>query len=62
MIYLQLMLPCVPQLINYFETERALGELGLRWHKNMGAHLLAGIPWNNSDIRSAGYQELQWAA
>jgi hypothetical protein len=62
MFYLQLMLPCIPQLTNYFKTERALGELGLRWHKNMGAHLLAGIPWNNSDIPSAGYQELQWVA
>jgi hypothetical protein len=62
MIYLQLMLPCVPQLINYFATERALGELGWRWHKNMGAHLLAGVPWNNSDLPSAGYQELQWVA
>ncbi|HET7239048.1 MAG TPA: hypothetical protein VFI76_08470, partial [Terrimicrobiaceae bacterium] len=62
MIYLQLMLPCVPQLIDYFKTERALGELSLRWHRNLGAHLLAGIPWNNSDIPSAGYQELQWTA
>lgn len=62
MVYLQLMLPCVPQLMNYLKTERALGELDLRWHKNMGAHLLAGIPWNNSDIPSAGYQELQWVA
>lgn len=62
MVYLQLMLPCVPQLLNYFRTERALGQIGLRWHKNMGAHLLAGIPWNNSDTPSAGYQELQWAA
>jgi Dolichyl-phosphate-mannose-protein mannosyltransferase len=62
MVYLQLMLPCVPQLIDYFKTERALGELGLRWHRNIGAHLLAGIPWNNSDIPAAGYQELQWSA
>ena len=50
MVYLQLMLPCIPQLLDYFKTERALGELGLRWHRNMGAHLLAGIPWNNSDL------------
>jgi hypothetical protein len=62
MVYLQLMLPCFPQLLNYLRTERALGEIGPRWHKNMGAHLLAGIPWNNSDTPSAGYQELQWAA
>ena len=25
MVYLQLMLPCIPQLMNYFKTERALG-------------------------------------
>jgi hypothetical protein len=62
MVYLQLMLPCVPQLLDYFKTERALGELGVRWHRNMGAHLLAGIPWNNSDLPQAGYQELQWTA
>ena len=62
MVYLQLMLPCIPQLLDYFKTERALGELGLRWHRNMGAHLLAGIPWNNSDLPRAGYQELQWPA
>ena len=62
MVYLQLMLPCIPQLLDYFKTERALGELGLRWHRNMGAHLLAGIPWNNSDLPQAGYQELQWIA
>ena len=62
MVYLQLMLPCIPQLLDYLKTERALGELGLRWHRNMGAHLLAGIPWNNSDLPQAGYQELQWIA
>jgi dolichyl-phosphate-mannose-protein mannosyltransferase len=62
MLYLQLMLPCIPQLVDYFKTERALGALGLRWHRNMGAHLLAGIPWNNSDLPQAGYQELQWIA
>jgi hypothetical protein len=62
MIYLQLMLPCVPQLMNYFKTERALGEVGLRWHRNVAAHFLAGIPWNNSDDPTAGYQELQWTA
>ncbi len=62
MVYLQLMLPCIPQLMDYFKTERALGELGLRWHRNMGAHLLAGTPWNNSDLPHAGYQELQWSA
>jgi len=62
MVYLQLMLPCIPQLLEYFKTERALGELGWRWHRNMGAHLLVGIPWNNSDLPHAGYHELQWTA
>ena len=62
MIYLQAMLPCIPQLLEYFKTERALGELSPRWHRNMLAHLTVGIPWNNSDMPEAGYNELQWVA
>ncbi len=60
MVYAQLMAPCLPQLVDYFKTERALGALSPRWHANMGAHLLSGIPWNNSDDASAGYPELRW--
>jgi len=60
MIYLQFMLPCLPQLAEYLQSERALGALTTRWHYNMMAHFAAGIPWNNSDNASAGYPELLW--
>lgn len=60
MLYLQLMLPNLPQLTRYLATDRAIGVLDLRWHHNVFAHLATGIPWNNSDDPSAGYPELQW--
>ncbi len=59
-IFLQLMLPCIPQFLAYLKTARALGEITTRWHANMAAHLAAGIPWNNSDQAAAGYPELRW--
>ncbi len=62
MAYLQLMLPCVPQAILYFSGERSQGQLGERWHRNVLSHFLTGTPWNNSDLRSAGYPELKWIA
>ena len=62
MVYLQLMLPCIPQLIEYFRSARALGVLSERWHRNFGSHFLSGIPWNNSDNPTGGYPELQWTA
>ncbi len=61
-VYLQLMLPCVPQLANYLKSECALGVLDQRWHRNLGAHFLTGTPWNNSDNAAAGYPELAWTA
>jgi len=62
MVYLQLMLPCIPQVMAYFQSDRALGVLSPRWHRNFGSHFLAGIPWNNSDNPVSGYPELQWTA
>ncbi len=62
MVYLQLMLPCIPQLMEYFQSARALGVLSERWHRNFGSHFLTGIPWNNSDNPAGGYPELQWTA
>lgn len=62
MAYLQLMLPCVPQALLYFAGERSQGQLGERWHRNALSHFLTGTPWNNSDLRSAGYPELKWIA
>jgi len=61
MVLLQLMVPCVPQ-VGKIMNERLLGQLTPRWHRNLLAHFLTGTPWNNSDIASAGYPELQWAA
>lgn len=60
MVWLQLMLPCLPQLASYLRTERALGILDTRWHYNLLAHFASGIPWNNSDNAAAGYPELLW--
>lgn len=60
MLYLQLMLPNIPQLAEYLQTERALGALTARWHYNLASHLVTGLPWNNSDNPTAGYPELQW--
>lgn len=62
MVYLQLMLPCIPQAMGYFASQRAHGGLYERWYKNLGAHFLTGTPWNNSDTPTGGYQELQWVA
>jgi hypothetical protein len=60
MVWLQLMAPNLPQAAAYFQSERALGTLDARWHRNVVAHFLSGIPWNNSDNASLGYPELQW--
>lgn len=62
MVFLQLFLPCVPQLLTYLHTQTSQGVLGPRWHRNLGAHFLTGLPWNNSDAPTGGYPELQWLA
>lgn len=62
MAYLQLMLPCLPQLAAYLKTERALGALTSRWRLNIAAHFFSGIPWNNSDSPASGLPELKWLA
>jgi hypothetical protein len=60
MLYLQLMLPCVPQLGEYLASSRSQGLLTPRWHNNLYSHFFTGIPWNNSDSASAGLPEFQW--
>ncbi len=60
MVWLQLMAPNIPQLAEYLKTDRALGSLTPRWHMNMAAHLVSGIPWNNSDNPASGSPELLW--
>jgi hypothetical protein len=60
MVWLQLMAPNIPQLVEYLKTDRAHGILNARWHMNAAAHFVTGLPWNNSDNPTLGYPELQW--
>lgn len=60
LVWLQLMAPNIPQLAEYLESARAGGSLNARWHMNVAAHFLSGIPWNNSDNAADGYPELLW--
>jgi hypothetical protein len=62
MAYLQLMLPCAPQLAAFLDSETMRGVLTQRWHDNLTAHFFCGIPWNNSDSPAAGFPELRWIA
>jgi hypothetical protein len=62
MLYLQLMLPCLPQLAAYLETAVSKGLLTERWHRNFYSHLYTGIPWNNSDSPLTGVPEFKWIA
>lgn len=60
MAYLQLMLPCLPQMLDYLASDTMRGILTTRWHENLGSHFFAGVPWNNSDNPSAGLLEMKW--
>jgi hypothetical protein len=62
MAYLQLMLPCVPQLAAYLGSDTMRGVLTPRWHDNLMSHFFCGIPWNNSESPAAGFPELRWIA
>jgi len=61
MIFLQLFLPCFPQVGEFMRNVMS-GTLTQRWHHNVYAHFFSGIPWNNSDDRLSGYLELKWLA
>jgi len=63
MLFLQMMLPCIPQFLDYLDKTPGQGDLGLRWLKNVGAYFLAGLPWSNSFQPDSSYLELwPWAA
>ena len=62
MLYLQLMLPCAPQLAAFLASETMTAPLTPRWHANLAAHFFSGIPWNNSDSALSGALELKWLA
>ena len=46
MVFLQLMLPCVPQFAEYLRTSAVRGSLDGRWMSSYLALLFAGVPWS----------------
>lgn len=63
MVFLQLMLPIVPQLLNYMKEVTELGRLDFGWTQNFLAHLLSGSPWSYTMRYDSPYRELfPWAA
>ncbi len=62
MAYLQFMLPCIPQFLNYMDETYTRGDVGFRWTQNSLAHMLSGTSWNYSLIFDSPYLELMpWA-
>jgi hypothetical protein len=58
MIFLQLMLPCVPQFAEYLKTGAVGGTLDLRWLSSYFGLLFAGAPWSSTGRTSSPYMEL----
>jgi hypothetical protein len=58
MIFLQLMLPCVPQFIEYQNTTAVQGKPDLRWVSSYLALLFAGVPWSSTGEAVSKYMEL----
>ncbi len=62
MLFLQMMLPCIPQFLDYLEKTPGQGELSIRWLKNVASFFLAGVPWSYSFQPDSSYLELwPWA-
>ncbi|GAB4176865.1 MAG: hypothetical protein Fur0032_16950 [Terrimicrobiaceae bacterium] len=64
-IFLQLFLPCLPQLLDYVRSDKGTGVgnvMNLFWMQNFLAHLLAGLPWTFSQNLDSAFVELwPWA-
>jgi Dolichyl-phosphate-mannose-protein mannosyltransferase len=58
MIFLQLMLPCVPQFAEYLKTGAVEGSLDLRWLSSYFGLLFAGAPWSSTGRPVSPYMEL----
>ena len=58
MIFLQLMLPCVPQFAEYLKTGAVGGLLDLRWLSSYFGLLFAGAPWSSTGRTTSPYMEL----
>ena len=62
MAFLQLMLPCLPQFIEYQNTTAVKGPLDLRWLLSYLGLLFAGAPWSSTGQAVSKYMELYpWA-
>jgi len=59
MVFVQLMVPCVPQAVALVrETMHAV--LTPRWHANLFAHFLTGLPWSHADTPDPAHPQLRW--
>ena len=58
MVFLQLMLPCVPQFAEYQRTSAVHGSLDGRWLSSYLGHLFAGAPWSSTGRQVSPYMEL----
>ena len=58
MVFLQLMLPCVPQFLEYLRTSAVRGSLDGRWLSSYFGLLFAGVPWSSTGRAESPYMEL----
>ena len=58
MVFLQLMLPCVPQFAEYLRTSAVRGSLDGRWLSSYLGLLFAGVPWSSTGRQVSPYMEL----
>jgi hypothetical protein len=58
MVFLQLMLPCVPQFLEYLRTSAVRGSLDGRWLSSYFGLLFAGVPWSSTGREVSPYMEL----
>lgn len=54
----QLMLPMVPQLQLYMQTDEARQPLTFEWQYNTASHFLSGAAWTNTGLFDSPYSEL----
>lgn len=59
LLFILLFAPCMPQLRDYLTgTTQAHGEMGVRWVKELGAYLLSGQTWSQSQNPADPYPTL----
>lgn len=65
MIFLQLFLPCLPQFLEYLQSEKGMGagnQINFLWVTNFFSHVLVGYPWTISQAYESPFRELMpWA-